>query len=63
MATTPDDDIERVMRDADAANGEPDALDREPEAGELPSDHDVQAERQPDDGDTDGDTEGDSGTR
>jgi hypothetical protein len=47
------DDIERAMRDADAANGEPDALDRRPDDGERPSDREAQAERQPDDADAD----------
>jgi hypothetical protein len=49
MSDRRDDEIERRMRDADLANGEPDALDTDPPAGALPSDTDVQAERQPPD--------------
>ena len=39
-------DLEQETRDADAANGEPGALDTEPPDGSMPSDADVQAERQ-----------------
>ena len=47
MTTNRREDVERTMRDADAANGEPGALDRDPDDGMLPSDTEVQAERQP----------------
>jgi hypothetical protein len=37
---------EDAMREADKANGEPEALDTNPPDGAMPSDADVQAERQ-----------------
>jgi hypothetical protein len=41
------DDVEEAAREADTANGDPGALDTDPGGGALPSDADVQAERQP----------------
>jgi hypothetical protein len=49
MTSESRDDIERTMRGADTANGEPGALDTDPPQGALPSGSEVQAERRPPD--------------